>query len=142
MHIAAASLSEGAAAEESEAWKHRENDPKFSELGWVCISHSRWRLMGIRVERSNPPAMASLLAITTSSHKCKVLAEIYSRLNFTLVQAVARALLARCAPSLGLYLDIFLHISLIIYSNSCMYSDFMFFFFFFPEIFYFILFFN
>ena len=34
-----------------------------------------------------------------------LITEIYSRLNFSLVQAMARALLARCAPSLGL-LDI------------------------------------
>ena len=45
---------------------------------------------------------SSHLAIITSSHKGKVLTELYSRLNFTLVRAVARALLARCAPSLGL----------------------------------------
>ena len=31
-----------------------------------------------------------------------VLTELYSRLNFTVVRTVARALLARCAPSLGL----------------------------------------
>ncbi|KAL5502074.1 hypothetical protein EMCRGX_G008791 [Ephydatia muelleri] len=78
--LTAASLSEGAAVEEAEVRKHRANDPKCSELGWV----------------------SSHLAIITSSHKSKVLTELYSRLNFTLVRAVARALLARCAPSLGL----------------------------------------
>ena len=35
--LTAASLSEGAAVEEAEARKHRTNDPKCSELGWVCI---------------------------------------------------------------------------------------------------------
>ncbi|KAL5482162.1 hypothetical protein EMCRGX_G022456 [Ephydatia muelleri] len=35
--LTAASLSEGAAAEEAEVRKHRANDPKCSELGWVCI---------------------------------------------------------------------------------------------------------
>ena len=34
--LTAASLSEGAAVEE-EVRKHRANDPKYSELGWVCI---------------------------------------------------------------------------------------------------------
>jgi hypothetical protein len=45
--------------------------------------------------------LVSHLAITTFSHKGKVLTEMYSRLNFTLVRPVARALLARCSPSLG-----------------------------------------
>ena len=35
--LTAASLSEEAAAEEAEVRKHRANDPKCSELGWVCI---------------------------------------------------------------------------------------------------------
>ena len=94
--LTAASLSEGAAAEEAEARKHRANDPKCSELGWVCIP--------LAVETFS--RLASHLAIITSSHKGQVLTELYSRLNFTLVWAVARALLARCAPSLGLQ-DIF-----------------------------------
>ena len=35
--LTTASLSEGAAAEEAEVRKHKANDPKCSELGWVCI---------------------------------------------------------------------------------------------------------
>ncbi|KAL5500007.1 hypothetical protein EMCRGX_G011492 [Ephydatia muelleri] len=98
--LTAASLSEGAAAEEAEVRKHRANDPKCSELGWVCIplaveTYGNWG-------REAFSRLASHLAIITSSHKSKVLTELYSRLNFTLVRAVARALLARCAPSLGL----------------------------------------
>eukprot|EP00731_Ephydatia_muelleri_P014360 Em0008g80a len=98
-----ASLSEGAAVEEAEVRKHRANDPKCSELGWVCIplaveTYGNWG----REAQSTFSRLASHLAIITSSHKSKVLTELYSRLNFTLVWAVARALLARCAPSLGL----------------------------------------
>ena len=44
--------------------------------------------------------LASHLAIITSSHKGKVLTDLYSRLNFTLVRAMARALLARCVDVL------------------------------------------
>ena len=98
--LIAASLSEGAAAEQAEVRKYRANDPKCSELGWVCIplaveTYGNWG-------REAFSRLASHLAIITSSHKSKVLTELYSRLNFTLVRAVARALLARCAPSLGL----------------------------------------
>ena len=100
--LTAASLSEGAAAEEAEAMKHKANDPKCSELGWVCIPlavemYGNWG----REAQTTFSRLASHLAIT-SSYKGKVLTEIYSRLNLTLVRAVARALLARCAPSLGL----------------------------------------
>ncbi|KAL5494022.1 hypothetical protein EMCRGX_G015291 [Ephydatia muelleri] len=101
--LTAASLSEEAAAEEAEVRKHRANDPKCSELSWVCIplaveTYGNWS----REAQSTFSRLASHLAIITSSHKSKVLTELYSRLNFTLVRAVARALLARCAPSLGL----------------------------------------
>ena len=101
--LTAASLSEGAAAEEAEARKHRANDPKCSELGWVCIplaveTYGNWG----RDAQSTFSRLASHLATITSSHKRKVLTQLYSRLNITLVWAVARALLARCAPSLGL----------------------------------------
>lgn len=86
--------------EEAEARKH---DPKCSELGWVCIplaveTYGNWG----REAHSTFSRLASHLAIITSSHKGKVLTELFSRLNFTLVRAVARALLARYAPSLGL----------------------------------------
>ena len=79
------------------------NDPKCSELGWVCIplAVETYGNRG-REAQSTFSHLASHLAIITSSHKSKVLTELYSRLNFTLVRAVARALLARCAPSLGL----------------------------------------
>ena len=106
--LTAASLSVGAAAKEVEARrKHRENDPKCSELGWVCIplAVETYRNGG-REAQSTFSRLASHLAIITSSHKGKVFTELYSRLNFTLVWAVTRALLASCAPSLGLQ-DIF-----------------------------------
>ena len=101
--LTAASWSEGVAVE---ARKHRANNPKCSELGWVCIplameTYGNW---GRKVQYTFS-CLASHLAIIPSSLKGKVLTELYSRLNFTLVRAMARALLARCTPSLGL-LDI------------------------------------
>ena len=101
----AASLSEGAAAEEAEARKHRANDPKCSELGWVCIplameTYGNWG----REAQTTFSRLASHLAITTSSYKGKVLTELYSRLH-ELHPGQGngyRALLARCAPSPGL----------------------------------------
>eukprot|EP00731_Ephydatia_muelleri_P013482 Em0007g792a len=65
-----ASLSEGAAAEEAEVRKHRANDPKCSELGWVCIplaveTYGNWG----REAQSTFSRLASHLAIITSSHK-------------------------------------------------------------------------
>ena len=79
------------------------NDPKCSELGWLCITlavetYGNWG----RETQSTFSRLVSHLAIITSSHKGMVLTELYSRLNFTLVWAEAITLLARCAPSLGL----------------------------------------
>ncbi|KAL5469490.1 hypothetical protein EMCRGX_G030747 [Ephydatia muelleri] len=79
--LTAASLSEGTAVEEAEVRKHRANDPKCSELGWVC-TYGNWG----REAQSTFSRLASHLAIITSSHKSKVLTELYSRLNFTLVR--------------------------------------------------------
>ena len=103
--LTAASLSEGAATEEAEARKHRANDPMGQVFrAGLGVYPSCLRNLG-REAHSTFSRLASHLAITTSSLKGKVLTELYSRLNFTLVRAMARALLARCAPSLGL-LDI------------------------------------
>ena len=64
---AASLMSEGAAAEEAEARKHRANDPKCSELGWVCIplAEETYKNWG----REAQSTFSSHLAIITSSHK-------------------------------------------------------------------------
>ena len=82
--LTAACLSEGAEAEKAEARKHRANDPKCSELCWVCIplvveTYGNWG----REAQSTFSHLASHLAII---HKCRVLTELYSRLKFTLVR--------------------------------------------------------
>ena len=71
--LTAASLSEGATAEEAEARKHRANDPKCSELGWVCIplvveTYGNWG----REAQSTFARLASRLAIITSPLPTKV----------------------------------------------------------------------
>ena len=43
----AASLSEGAAAEEAETRKHKINDPKCLELGWMYIAYPNYLYMYI-----------------------------------------------------------------------------------------------
>ena len=89
-----------AGASEASSQEGRVNDPSVQ-------THLQWRLYGNWEKEAQSPFshLASHMAIISSSHKCKALTEIYSRLNFSLVRAMARALLARCAPFLGL-LDI------------------------------------
>ena len=54
-----------------------------------------------RKAQSTFSRLASHLAIITSSHKDKVLTELYSRLNFTLVRAVAEPCLQDVLPPLA-----------------------------------------
>ena len=80
-----ASMSVGAAALEAEVRKHRANDPKCSELGWVCVllaveTYCNWG----KEAHTTFSRLTSCIAITSSCHKSLVLAEIYGRLNFTL----------------------------------------------------------
>ena len=80
----------GAAALEAEGRKHRANDPKCSELGWVCVpltveTYGNWG--------------KEAHATTSSCHKSQVLGEMYGRLNFTLVRAISRAILRNTYPS-------------------------------------------
>eukprot|EP00731_Ephydatia_muelleri_P023351 Em0015g934a len=69
-----ASASMGAAAYAAECRKHAANDTRCQELGWLCIP----------------------LAVETQAIlKPKMLSEIYSRLNMSLVRSVARAIMGR-----------------------------------------------
>ena len=88
-------MSVGAAALEAEVRQHRALIP--SALSWGgFVSHLRWRhmvsgsrhLLSPRIQHCHHPC-----------HKSQVLAEIYGRLIFTLVQAIARAILGRCLPN-------------------------------------------
>ena len=86
----------GAAALAAETCKLYSNGPKCLELGWTCIpvaveTYGSWgkeaQAMFLR--------LSSHLAISMSSHKPTVLADIYDSLNITLVRSIARAILAR-----------------------------------------------
>ena len=86
----------GAASTVEETRKLLTNGPKCQELGWVCLPLAveifcNWgKEAHLLFSR-----LASHLAITMSSPKPSVLADIYSRLNITLVRSIARAILAR-----------------------------------------------
>ncbi|KAL5516647.1 hypothetical protein EMCRGX_G002034 [Ephydatia muelleri] len=93
-----ASMSVGAAAE-AKVRKHRANDPKCSELGWVCVplaveTYGNWG----KEAQATFSRLASCIATTSSCHKSQVLGEMYGRLNFTLVRAISRAILGKCLP--------------------------------------------
>ena len=53
-------MSVGAAALEAEVRKHRANDPKCSELGWVCVPPAvLWRHIVTGAKKLTPPSPAS-----------------------------------------------------------------------------------
>ena len=89
----------GATVLATETRKLHSNGPKCQELGWSCIplaveTYGKW---GIEAQ-DTISRLASHLAIHQSSPKSSVVAEIYRRLNMTLVRSIARAILARELP--------------------------------------------
>ena len=86
----------GLAAGKAEVRKHNANDPKCTELGWVCIplaveSYGCW---GVEAQGSIS-RLAARLALQLQCSKSKAITNIYQRLNLTLVRCNARALLSR-----------------------------------------------
>ena len=91
-----ASISAGAAAYGAENRKHATNDTRCQELGWMCIPlavelYGNWG----KEAQCVFSRLASLLAVSQSSFKPKMVAEIYGRLNLSLVRSVARAIMGR-----------------------------------------------
>ncbi|KAL5509138.1 hypothetical protein EMCRGX_G004448 [Ephydatia muelleri] len=91
-----ASASVGAAAYAAECRKHAANDTRCQELGWLCIplaveTYSNWG----KEAQSVFSRLSSLLSISQAIPKPKMLSEIYSRLNMSLVRSVARAIMGR-----------------------------------------------
>eukprot|EP00731_Ephydatia_muelleri_P024115 Em0016g386a len=91
-----ASASVGAAAYAAECRKHAANDTMCQELGWLCIplaveTYGNWG----KEAQSVFSRLASLLSISQAIPKPKMLSEIYSRLNMSLVRSVARAIMGR-----------------------------------------------
>ncbi|KAL5479266.1 hypothetical protein EMCRGX_G022765 [Ephydatia muelleri] len=75
------------AAQVTEARKHQANDPKCSELGWVCVpmvaeSYGAWS--------EEASAIISSIATSMCKPKLVVLNDIYGSLNVHLVRANAR----------------------------------------------------
>ena len=94
-----AGVSATAAAQVTEYRKHQANDPKCSELGWVCVpvvveTYGAWGKEATAIIS----AVASRLATSMCRPKSILMNEIYGRLNLNLVCANATAILERIAP--------------------------------------------
>ena len=88
--------SSGAASTAAETRKLLTNGPKCQELGWTCIplaveTFCNWG----KEAHLTFSRLASHLTISLFSPKPSILADVYSRMNFTLVRSIARAILAR-----------------------------------------------
>ena len=88
-----------AGAQATESRKHQANDPKCSDLGWVCVlmvveTCGAWGKEATAIISF----VASRLATSMCRPKSIVLNEIYGRLNLYLVRANATAILSRRAP--------------------------------------------
>ena len=88
-----------AAALTTEERKHDENDPKCSELGWVCIpvvaeSYGAWGREATLLFST----IASRIVTLSNKPKSVTLSDIYGRLNLQLVRANATSILARLMP--------------------------------------------
>ena len=89
----------GAAVLAAEASKLHSNGPKCQELGWSCIplavkTYGHWG----KEAQDTISRLASHLAIHQSSPKSSMVAEIYGRLNMTMIWSIARVILARKLP--------------------------------------------
>ena len=92
-----AGVSAGSAALATEGRKHKANDPKCKELGWLCVplvaeTYGAWGNEAIEAFSQ----LASRLATLTCRPKSTVLGDLYGRLNLHLVRANATAILTRC----------------------------------------------
>ena len=97
-----ASVTAGSAAFAAEERKHKANDSKCAELGWVCIpiavetygcwgTEAKWALL----------QLASHLATRQNCPKSASVTALYQRLSMTLVRANVRALLSRTISDAG-----------------------------------------
>ena len=101
-NIPEASVTAGSAAFAAEETKHKANDSKCAELGWVCIpiavetygcwgTEAKWALS----------QLASHLATRQNCPKPAVVTALYQRLSMTLVRANVRALLSKTISDAG-----------------------------------------
>ena len=96
------SVTAGSAAFAAEERKHKANDSKCAELGWVCIpiavetygcwgTEAKWALS----------QLASCLAARQNCPKSAAITALYQRLSMTLVRANVRAILSRAISDAG-----------------------------------------
>ena len=91
-----ASMTAGSAALVAKNRKHKYNDRKCEELGWVCIplvveTYGCWGVAAV-VAFSK---LAGRLSTRLNQPKSKTIFGIYSRLGLALVRANCRAILSR-----------------------------------------------
>ena len=86
----------GSAAFSTEERKHKSNDTKCAELGWVSIplAVETYGCWGIEAKWALSQ-LAFRLAMRKNCPKSKAIAALYGRLNLTLVRANVRAILNR-----------------------------------------------
>ena len=100
--LTSSNLPEGSAAFAAEERKHKANDSKCAELGWVWIpitvetygcwgTEAKWALS----------QLASRLATCQNCPKSASVTALYQRLSMTLVRANVRALLSRAISDTG-----------------------------------------
>ena len=87
-----ACITSGFAALSAKIRKHKANDPKCSELGWVCVplaveTYGNWG----KEARDTFSCLATQLAIGSPKSKSSFVYEIYSRLNLTLARSVGES---------------------------------------------------
>ena len=95
-----AGVSAGSAARVTEDRKHKANDAKCDELGWLCVplvseTYGAWGKEAMETFSQ----LVSRLATLTCRPKSMILSDIYGRLNLHLVRANATAILTRCVQS-------------------------------------------
>ena len=86
----------GSTAQSAEARKHRANDSKCSELGWVCVplaveTYGNWG----KEAKDTFSRIATRLAIGSHKSKGSHVFELYSKLNLTLTRSIVRAIMVR-----------------------------------------------
>ena len=93
-------ITSGFAALSAETRKHKANDPKCSELGWVCVplaveTYGNWG----KEARDTFSRLATRLAIGSPRSKSSCVYEVYSKLNLTLTRSIVRAIMVRTLVS-------------------------------------------
>ena len=99
-----ACITSGFATLSVETHKHKVNDPKCSELGWVCVPLAVETYGNCGKEaRDTFFHLATRLAIGSPKSKNSFVYKIYSRLNLTLTRSVVRAIMAWTLISLSVH---------------------------------------